>query len=309
MLAKSQLIGPWAGLPIAWKDDNTFDEKTYRNDVAKCCAANVPGVYTGGTTGEFYALEFDEFKVITEATIRECRNGKKPVMIGCTATFTLGAIRRARYAAEKGADAIQVALPFWMELTDAEALDFFKEVSAAVPGMPLTIYETLRAKKAISLKMHQLIHAAVPAVIGVKSNEATLGHTPEGCAELSKLYNVFVGENMWHALGPSGAIGCCSSLVYQNPGIVLQVFDLLLKKQWPELKIAMDKFDHIIHEGLKPCFEAGCQDSAIDRLLGLSAGFLKTSLHCRKPYVSCTQAHLIQFRKWLRNNQPEFLEL
>ncbi|MCG2661332.1 MAG: dihydrodipicolinate synthase family protein [Kiritimatiellae bacterium] len=309
MLTKSQLIGPWAGLPIAWKDDNAFDEKQYRIDVANCCAADIPGVYTGGTTGEFYALEFDEFKAVTNATIRECRNGKKPVMIGCTATFTLGVIRRARYAIAKGADAIQIALPFWMELTDAEVVSFFKDVSAAVPGMPLMIYETLRAKKAISLKVHTLIHEAVPAVIGVKSNENTLGHTREGCAQISKLYNVFVGENMWYELGPSGAIGCCSSLVYQNPRIVLQVFDLLLKKQWKELKVAMDTFNHIINEGLKPCFDAGCKDSAMDRLLGLSAGFLKTSLHCRKPYVSCTQTHLIQFRKWLKDNHPEYLEL
>jgi len=309
MLTKSQLIGPWAGLPIAWKDDNGFDEKTYRRDVASCCAAGMPGVYTGGTTGEFYALEFEEFKAVTDATIRECRNGKNPVMIGCTATFTLGVIRRARYALEKGADAIQIALPFWMELTDDEALDFFKEVSAAVPGMPLMIYETLRAKKAISLKLHRLIHAAVPAVIGVKSNENTLGRTKKGCAELSKFYQVFVGESMWHELGPSGAISCCSSLVYQNPRIVLQVFDLLLKKQWKELKVAMDTFDHIVNEGLKPCFAAGCQDSAIDRLLGLSAGFLKTSLHCRKPYVSCTPAQLVQFRKWLKANHPEYLDL
>jgi len=309
MLRKNQLIGPWAGLPVTWKNNDTFDEKTYRGDIARCCAAGVPGVYTGGTTGEFYAQEFEEFKAVTGATINECHNGKIPVMIGCTSTFTLGTIRRVRYAMEKGADAIQLALPFWMELTGTEVVQFFKEVSAAAPGMPIMIYETLRAKKAISLKVHKRIHAEVSAVIGVKSNANTLGHTRKGCAAISKLYNVFVGETMWSELGPFGAVGCCSSLVYQNPRIVLQVFDLVLKKKWKELKIAIDKFDHIIYEGLKPCFRAGCKDSAIDRLLGLSAGFLKTSLHCRKPYTSCTPAQLVQFQKWLNKNHPEFLEL
>ena len=309
MLKQNQLVGPWAGLPIAWKSDDSFDEKIYRGDVARCCAAKVPGVYTGGTTGEFYALEFEEFKAVTDATIQECRNGHVPVMIGCTSTFTLGAVRRAQYAAGKGADAIQIALPFWMEVPDGEVVSFFKQVSDAVPGMPITIYETRRAKKAISLELHQKIHQAVPAVIGVKSNEATLGHTKEGCAELSKLYHVFVGENMWFELGPAGAIGCCSSLVYQNPRIMLKVFDLVIKKNWAELKPWTDKYNRIIFEGLKPCFDAGCVDSAIDRLLGLSAGFLKTSLRCRGPYPSCTQAQLVQFRAWLKNNSPEFLEL
>ena len=114
---------------------------------------------------------------------------------------------------------------------------------------------------------------------------------------------------MWYELGPAGAIGSCSSFVYQNPRIMLKVFDLVLKKDWPALKPWMDKYNRIIFEGLKPCFDAGCADSAIDRLLGLSAGFLKTSLKCRGPYPSCSPEQLAQFRDWLQNNYPEFLEL
>ena len=151
MLTRATFRGPWAGLPVAWKDDMTFDEKTYRGDVARCCEAGVPGVYTGGTTGEFYAQDFDEFKRITDAAVRECKRGKTPVMIGCTSTFTLGVVRRAQYARDRGADAIQVALPFWMEVPDPEVVPFFKAVSKAVPGMPISIYETRRAKKALTL--------------------------------------------------------------------------------------------------------------------------------------------------------------
>lgn len=309
MLRIEQLRGPWAGLPVAWNEDCSFDEKTYRKDVARCCEAGMPGVYTGGTTGEFYAQDIDEFKAVTDATIQECKNAGTPVMIGCSSTYTLGVINRARYAAEKGADAIQIALPFWMEVPDNFVVDFFAEVADSVPGMPITIYETLRAKKAISLEQHRQIKERVPAVIGVKSNEGTLGDTPEGCTELSNLYNVFVGENKLLALGPFGAIGSCSSLVYQNPRIILHVFNLLFDKKWEELDGWMKKINSMIFEGLKPCFDAGCADSAIDRLLGLSAGFLKTSLSCRKPYPSCTPEMLADFQTWLKSNMPEFLEL
>lgn len=308
-LTAKTMTGPWAGLPIAWKDDDTFDEKTYRGDVARTCAAGVPGVYTGGTTGEFYALEFGEFKKVAKATIRECKAARKPVMIGCTSTFTRGVIRRARFAQEQGADAIQVALPFWMEVPDHEVVPFFKAVSDAVPGMPISIYETRRAKKAISLALHRAIHKAVPAVIMVKSNEDTLGHSAEGCAALSKLYSVFVGENVISNFGPHGARGSCSALVYQNPRILLQMFDLLEQKQWKELKVWTDKLNRLIFEGLKPCFAIGATDSALDRVLGLSAGFLKTSLRSRGPYPSCTPQMLKQFQQWLKRNMPEFLEL
>ena len=140
MLTREQFVGPWAGLPIAWTDDDRFDEGTYRGDIARCCEAGVPGVYTGGTTGEFYALEFEEFCAVADATIAECHNAGTPAMIGCTATWTAGVIRRARYALDGGADAIQVALPFWLEVPDDQVVPFFAQVSAAVPGMPVTIY-------------------------------------------------------------------------------------------------------------------------------------------------------------------------
>ncbi len=309
MLTRDQFVGPWAGLPIAWAEDDTFDEKTYREDVARCCQAGMPGVYTGGTTGEFYALEFEEFQAVTRATVTECHAAGKPAMIGCTATSTRGVARRARQAHEQGADAIQVALPFWMEVPDGEVVRFFEDVSAAVPGMPITIYETLRAKKALSLDLHRRIHGAVPAVIGVKSNEGTLGRTPEGCAEISRLYNVFVGEQAIAELGPHGAVGTCSSLVYQNPRIVLHAYGLLAAVRWGELREASEKFRRIVVEGLRPGFPAGCADSALDRVLGLSAGFLKTSLRCRAPYPSATPEILAGFREWLRRNLPEFLEV
>jgi len=309
MLTREQFVGPWAGLPIAWSDDGGLDEPTYRGDVARCCAAGMPGVYTGGTTGEFYALEFEEFCAVADATIAECHNAGAPAMIGCTAPWTAGVIRRARYAADAGADAIQVALPFWLEVPDDRVVPFFAEVSAAVPGMPMTIYETLRAKKAISVELHRQIHEAVPAVIGVKANDGTPGKTPEGCAAISQWYNVFVGEPSLSQLGPCGAVGTCSSLVYQNPRLVLRAYELLRERRWNELRRWTGRFGRMIREGLAPAFAAGLMDSALDRILGRSAGFLRTSLHCRAPYPSATPELLEAFRAWLRANDPEFLEL
>ncbi len=84
---------------------------------------------------------------------------------------------------------------------------------------------------------------------------------------------------------------------------------LLFEKNWSQLDIWCSKVHQIIFEGLKPVIAKGCEDSAVDRLIGRSAGFLKTSLRCRKPYPFCTQEDLENFRNWLRNNLPEFLNL
>jgi dihydrodipicolinate synthase/N-acetylneuraminate lyase len=128
-------------------------------------------------------------------------------MIGVTSTYTLGAQRRGSYAAQLGADAIQLALPFWLEIHDREVVPFFVDVASACPHLAVTLYETLRAKKGLTVEQHRAIFEAVPACRAVKSNEGTVGATPQGCAALTAFINVWVSEGRWAELGPHGAIG------------------------------------------------------------------------------------------------------
>lgn len=309
MLTRATFTGPWAGLPVAWTDDDKFDEATYRGDVARCCEADMPGIYTGGTTGEFYAMELDEFKAVARATVEECHARKKPVMIGCSSTYTLGAQRRAAFAAEIGANAIQVAVPFWMEVGSAQIVPFFEQVSQAAGGLALSIYETTRSKVALTLDRHHAIHAALPNYMMVKANEGTIGAEAEGCAALSEIVNVFVGEGLWASLGPHGAIGCCSAFVYWNPRVCLAL--------WNEVEAANWDTVNKTQEQLAPLFDflgtefapRGFHDTAYDRMGGIASGFLKTSLRNRGPYPSATEADVQKLRAWYADHFPEMLEL
>jgi len=307
MLTRETFRGPWAGLPVAWSEDDRFDEDRYRACVADCCRAGVPGVYTGGTTGEFYAMEWDEFCAVATATVEECHAQSVPAMIGCSSTYTLGAERRAAFAAEIGADAIQVALPFWMEVDERHIVSFFEAVSRASGGLPLSVYETQRAKLALTLKQHGDIKAAVPSYLMVKSNEGTIGCTPEGCKALSELVNVFMGESKWCTLGPFGAQGGCSSMVYWNPRVTLAFWDLVAKADWPAVQE--------MHQRVEPMFDflvgtfaaKGLTDTAFDRLGGLASGFLQTSLRSRGPYPSVSTGDVAILRQWYTQHFPEML--
>ena len=309
MLSRETFVGPWAGLPVAWTDNDQFDEETYRGDVARCCEVGVPGVYTGGTTGEFYAMEFEEFRAVARATVEECQAGGTPVMIGCTSTYTLGAVRRAAYAAEIGADAIQIALPFWMEIGDDQIVSFFKEVVAAFGGMPFSVYETTRAKKMLTVEQHRAIKDALPSYMMVKANADTVGCAPEGCAALSEFVNVFVGESLWGKLGRAGANGCCSSVVYWNPYVILPLWRRLQQKDWASVDAACQRLDDLF-EYIDAAFgPKGFTDTAYDRLGGVASGFLKSSLHSRGPYPGCTQEEVQALRSWYGEHFPEMLSL
>ncbi len=309
MLTRDTFTGPWAGLPVAWTDDDQFDERTYRADVARCCDAGIPGVYTGGTTGEFYAMEADEFRRVAMSTVEECHVRGTPAMIGCSSTYTLGAMRRAEFAATIGADAIQVALPFWMEIGEPQIVPFFQQVSQAAGGLPLSIYETTRAKRALTIDQHRAIHEAAPNYMMVKANAGTIGAAPQGCEALSQFVNVFVGEGLWASLGPRGAKGCCSSAVYWNPRVILEY--------WREVEHGNSEAVQFWHGRIAPLFEflktalapKGYTDTAFDRLGGVASGFLQTSLRSRGPYPSATQADVAKLRDWYAEHFPEMLEL
>jgi len=309
MLTRDTFVGPWAGLPVAWTDQDEFDEETYRGDVVRCCEARIPGVYTGGTTGEFYAMGLDELKAVARATVEVCHAHDTPAMIGCSSTCTLGACRRAEYAAGLGADAIQVALPFWMEVDDAQIVPFFKDVASAWGDGPLSIYETARSKKALTIDQHRAIKEAVPGYLMVKATGTTVGATAEGCAALSEFVNVFVGETLWATLGPLGAIGCCSAMVYWNPRVTLLLWEKLRTEDWDALRVGCEPVGRL-HEFLAETFEPkGFTDTAYDRTGGRASGFLETSLRSRSPYLSATEEDVETWRAWYREHFPEMLQL
>lgn len=307
MLTRETFRGPWAGLPVAWTDDDRFDEATYRSDVARCCDAGVPGVYTGGTTGEFYAMELDEFQAVSRATVDECHAHNKPAMIGCSSTYTLGAQRRAEYAAGLGADAIQVTIPFWMEVDFKGIAQFFVDVSRASGGLPLSIYESTRCKVTLSIDQHRAIYSQLPNYLMVKANAGTVGSTPDGCRSLSEFVNVFTGEGLWRQLGSCGVAGGCSSMVYWSPRVCLSLWEAVEAGNSDVLSQLSEPVSRLFAFLHAEFGTRGYTDTSFDRLGGLASGFLKTSLRCRGPYVSVTPADVEILRDWYAAEFPGML--
>jgi dihydrodipicolinate synthase/N-acetylneuraminate lyase len=303
------LVGPWAALPIAWSPAGEFEETPYRADVAKCCAAGIPGIFMGGATGEFYALEVDEFRAVARATIKECEAHGKPALIGCTATHTRGVIHRVETAVELGARAIMVALPFWLEVGDDQVVPFFQEVAAAAGGLPVVFEETLRAKKLLTVRQHQEIKDAVPSYGAVHATADTVGTTPAGCQTLARLVKVLVHEELWSALGPKGAVGSCSLMVCWNPRLILGLWKSLQNKDWVTLGIARGRIRSLWKFLDGEFGPKGFTDTAYARMGARATGFLQTSLHNRAPYRSATEGDVELFRQWCGKGYPELLDL
>ena len=59
-LTSDTLKGMWAGLPVPLTAQDQIDEAALRENVRRVCRSGAHGVYTHGTTGEFYVQSPEE---------------------------------------------------------------------------------------------------------------------------------------------------------------------------------------------------------------------------------------------------------
>jgi dihydrodipicolinate synthase/N-acetylneuraminate lyase len=301
------LEGIWSALPTPWRPDGSLDTDTFRADIARVCGARVNGVYSGGTTGEFYVQDFALFAQVNRALVETARAHRTPVQVGCTALATDEACRRAAFARELGADGVQVALPFWMELDDEEVLAFFAAVAEAAGDLMIIHYDTERARRRIAPKLYRAIRERVPTLAGLKLTGGDLHLLGRICAANPEL-RVFVGEHLLASATPLGARGSYSSAVNVNSRWMLDYWRACRSGDWTtafriqaEVRTLFDGFERFVTRGMR--------DTAIDRILGRLAGFLRCPLEGKPPYRHGCEEDLRQLREWAREKLPHLFAI
>lgn len=301
-----RLRGLWAALPVSWTEEDELDEDAYRENVARICRAGLHGVYTHGTTGEFYAQREEEWRRVARATVEESRAAGVPCQVGCTALWTGEVIRRVEFAGQLGAFAVQIAFPFWMALSDSQAVRFFREVTCAVPEMPIVIYNTERSKKPLTTDLlGRIMDAGVPLVglkgVGDAAEFAALSSAAPGV-------KIFVSEHLLAPLWKEGARGSYSAFVLACPGFMLRYYRLAEQESPEAMRIAA-ALARFLAEFVAPCVVRGLYDTALDRCIAATTGFLGGRiLASRAPYDAAGECDVKLCREWLRRNLPEFLE-
>jgi 4-hydroxy-tetrahydrodipicolinate synthase len=101
-------------------------------------AGRVSGLGIGGTTGEYYALSFDE-RVRTFNTVAEAAGGKTYLTAGINATTTDEVIRLGQQAKRAGLSALLLAAPYYAQPTQDELLTHMLKVDDSL-DMPIMLY-------------------------------------------------------------------------------------------------------------------------------------------------------------------------
>ena len=124
------LVTPFSGGRVA--------EDTLRGLVEWQIAEGSNALVPCGTTGEVATLTGDEHRHVV-ATVVEAAKGKIPVIAGCGTYSTAASIERTRAAADVGADAVLVVVPYYNKPSQAGLAAHFLAIADASP-LPIVVY-------------------------------------------------------------------------------------------------------------------------------------------------------------------------
>ena len=305
MLSRDQLKGMWVSVPTEWDEAANFDEKTFRDEIALLIEAGAHGLYTTGSTGEFYALDWDEFRQVTDAFLSETA-GKIPVQVGANWFNTRDTIRRVRYARDRGADAVQICFPGWMTMPQGHYDQFLVDVYDAVPDISLIHYNLSRAKKVFLAEDYLRVASRVPTLIGTKAVMSFSDFL--GLATYVPQLNHFVGELTFPLAHQLGAPGMYTSWFMMNPAFFHDYYQNCLDGHYAEALATTKRLVRWWHEAVRPLLEAGYQDPALDKAFVEMAGWLPGTRCTRKPYSPLSDDEFARLRQVTEHTLPEFLD-
>ncbi|CAN5723131.1 hypothetical protein BH23CHL8_BH23CHL8_00090 [soil metagenome] len=312
-LSRGGLGGIWVGLPTPFDAADRLDAEAFARSVAIAAGWGVSGVYTTGSTGEWFALDDAEFDVLMGALAegrREAARASHAIALqaGVTATATRLLLARAGMALEHGVEALQLALPQWMALSDDEAVGLFADIAAAFPGVPLVHYNVRRAGRLLDGAVYRRVADAVPELVGVKitgSDDALWASFRASAPDLAFL----VGETLLPRRVPDGARGTCSSYIYYAPALMTRLWQAARDGRREEAEAVAERFRAFEAEAIDPLASEGYEDAAIDKAFAAAAGHLPIDSRIRAPYRGVPASRVAELSRLIRHRYADFLEV
>jgi 4-hydroxy-tetrahydrodipicolinate synthase len=215
-VANGSLQGIVPALVTPFRADERIDCGSWQRVIDRVIAARVDGLFVGGSSGEFYALDSEERSVALRFCVQAVA-GRVPLFANVGSITTRETIKLAEAAASMGVDVIVVVTPYYSRPTQDELADHFAEVCRAVP-LPVLAYN-FPQHGGVSLEPETLGRVAerCPNLIGLKDSSGVLEQTVayRTCAPGRELA-VFVGPeaillDAWQR-GCSGAITACANI-------------------------------------------------------------------------------------------------
>lgn len=154
-------------------EDGKLDIDGLKRLIDHLISGGIHGVFILGTNGEAPSLSYELRKeLITEA----CNyvNKRIPVLVGITDTSFEGSVDIANHSKEAGADAVVIAPPYYMPISQIEMVEYLEDLVPKLP-LPFMMYNMPSCTK-MHMTVDTIKRSKELGAIGVKDSSGDVGY-------------------------------------------------------------------------------------------------------------------------------------
>ncbi len=304
-LKSGEIKGTWGTVLLPIAEGEAIDLGRLRDQIDALIASGVEGLYTNGTAGEFYTQSDAEFEAIHDLLVDRCDAADMPFQVGASQMSPQMCLERIRRSVQWRPSAIQVILPDWFPVSDAEAVAFLQRAAEAAHPIGLVLYNPPHAKRVLQPEDFGRIRQSVPSLVGIKVADGD-GQWYARMREASRDLSVFVpGHHLATGIS-NGAHGSYSNVACLNPRAARQWYRLILADMGAALELEQ-RIRRFMDEHIVPFIVQGrYANQAVDKLLAAIGGWAPVGTRLRWPYRWIPEEEAVRLRPVLARALPEF---
>jgi len=262
MIMKIQVKGIIPPMITPFDEEERINCKALQKMTNYLIEAGVHGVFPLGSTGEGYALGFDEKRQVIE-TVLEATNKRVPVYAGTGAITTKESIKLTEMATELGVDALSVITPYFILPNQEELFEHYSAI-AANTDLPIILYNN-PGRTGVDLSIDLIVRLGeIENIVGIKDSSGDMSKAAEIIRCTNGDFAVLSGRDTliygFLAYGGHGSVAATANIV---PELVVSIYELYKKGEYQasleaQFKLAplrmafsLGSFPVIMKEGLK----------------------------------------------------------
>ena len=250
------LVTPFSGGRVA--------EDTFRAFVDWQIAQGSNALVPCGTTGEVATLSAEEHRQLIATTV-EVAKGRVPVIAGCGTYSTAASIERVRAAADLGADAALIVVPYYNKPSQAGLAAHFTAIADESP-VPIVVYN-VPSRTVADISVETLGEIAKhPRIVAVKDATGNLGRVSAqriACGE--DFCQLSGNDDMALGFNAMGGVGCISVTANVAPALCAEFQKAMHDARWDDALKLQDKL-YPLHAALFTDASPGPTKYALNRL-------------------------------------------
>lgn len=238
MLTEEQIYGIYVPVVTPFNAAGEIDLESYQRYVNNIIKNSIHGLVVNGTTGESPTVNIQELQTLVDASKQLLKDSAIPLVIGTGTNDTMSTVARTELAANSGADAALVVVPYYSRPSQEGIIAHFRK--AAEVGLPIIAYDIPgRAGVGMSVDTARTI-LEMDNVVGLKDCSGS----PVLVSELSRLGSkpVLCGDdlNFFDMLG-CGAAGGMLASANVHTARYLSIYELFRSGQAEAARAAFDQ--------------------------------------------------------------------